>query len=105
MLYGISPVAAYSVATVFLLIGSFLIFSIPKPKQHTLAEHRSLTSMLAGFRYIWREKIVLGAISLDLFAVLLGGTVALLPIYARDILISAPGAWDCYAPLRASALF
>jgi len=90
LLYGISPVAAYSVATVFLLIGSVLIFSIPKPKQHTLAEQRSLTSMLAGFRYIWKEKIVLGAISLDLFAVLLGGTVALLPIYARDILDLGP---------------
>ncbi len=90
LLYGISPVAAYSVATVLLLIGSVLIFSIPKPKQHTLAEQRSLTSMLAGFRYIWKEKIVLGAISLDLFAVLLGGTVALLPIYARDILDLGP---------------
>ena len=90
LLYGISPVAAYSIATLFLLIGSFLIFSIPKPTQHTLTEQRSLTSMLAGFRYIWKEKIVLGAISLDLFAVLLGGTVALLPIYARDILDLGP---------------
>ncbi|KAB2736817.1 MFS transporter [Brucella anthropi] len=90
LLYGVSPVAAYSVATLFLLIGSVLIFSIPKLKQHTLAEQRSLTSMLAGFRYIWKEKIVLGAISLDLFAVLLGGTVALLPIYARDILDLGP---------------
>ncbi|NKB78360.1 MFS transporter [Ochrobactrum daejeonense] len=67
-----------------------LIFSIPKPKQHTIAEQRSLSNMLAGFRYIWKEKIVLGAISLDLFAVLLGGTVALLPIYARDILDLGP---------------
>lgn len=90
LLYGISPVAAYSIATLFLLIGSFLIFSIPKPTQHTFTEQRSLTSMLAGFRYIWKEKIVLGAISLDLFAVLLGGTVALLPIYARDILDLGP---------------
>jgi MFS family permease len=49
-----------------------------------------MSSMLAGFRYIWKEKIVLGAISLDLFAVLLGGTVALLPIYARDILDLGP---------------
>ncbi|MFD1199045.1 MFS transporter [Brucella gallinifaecis] len=90
LLYGISHLAAYGVATVFLIAGSFLIFSIPKPKQHTTLEERSLTSMLAGFRYIWKEKIVLGAISLDLFAVLLGGTVALLPIYARDILELGP---------------
>ena len=42
--------------------------------------------VLEGIRYIWREKLILGAISLDLFAVLLGGAVALLPIYAKDIL-------------------
>lgn len=48
--------------------------------------------LLGGFRYIWREKIVLGAISLDLFAVLLGGAVALLPVFARDILELGPWA-------------
>ena len=77
-------------ATIFLIAAAVLTFSIPKPKQHTLTEERSMSSMLAGFRYIWKEKIVLGAISLDLFAVLLGGTVALLPIYARDILDLGP---------------
>jgi MFS family permease len=41
-------------------------------------------------RYIWREKLILGAISLDLFAVLLGGAVALLPVYAREILHTGP---------------
>jgi MFS family permease len=46
----------------------------------------SMAAVLEGFRYIWREKVVLGAISLDMFAVLLGGAVALLPIYAREIL-------------------
>ncbi len=46
--------------------------------------------MLAGFRYIFSNKVVLGAISLDLFAVLMGGAVALLPIYARDILHAGP---------------
>jgi MFS family permease len=47
-------------------------------------------TIVAGFRYIWHEKIVLGAISLDLFAVLLGGATALLPVYARDILEVGP---------------
>jgi MFS family permease len=45
---------------------------------------------LAGLRYIWREKLILGSISLDLFAVLLGGAVALLPVYAREILKIGP---------------
>ena len=44
------------------------------------------THFLDGLRYLWRAKITLGAVTLDLFAVLLGGAVALLPIYARDIL-------------------
>ena len=46
--------------------------------------------VFAGFRYIWGQKVVLGAISLDLFAVLLSGAVALLPVYARDILELGP---------------
>ena len=44
------------------------------------------SKFLAGLRYIWHNKLVLGAMSLDLFAVLLGGAVALLPVYAREIL-------------------
>ncbi len=105
LLYGVSHIAAYGVATVFLVAGSILIFSIPKPKQHTTTEERSLSTMLAGFRYIWKEKIVLGAISLDLFAVLLGGTVALLPIYARDILDLGPWGSVFCARLPASVPF
>jgi MFS family permease len=50
----------------------------------------SLETLLAGFRYVWQEKIILGSISLDLFAVLLGGAVALLPVYAQDILHIGP---------------
>ena len=50
----------------------------------------SWKTILAGLHYIWREKLVLGSISLDLFAVLLGGAVALLPVYAREILHTGP---------------
>ena len=50
----------------------------------------SVQTLLGGFKYIWNQKIVLGAISLDLFAVLLGGAVALMPIYAKDILELGP---------------
>jgi len=52
----------------------------------------SIGAVLGGLRYIWRDKLILGAISLDLFAVLLGGAVALLPVYAKEILsIGATG--------------
>ena len=50
----------------------------------------SLNTMLAGLKYVWETKLLLGSISLDLFAVLLGGAVALLPIYATDILHAGP---------------
>jgi MFS family permease len=53
-------------------------------------EAANLTTVLAGFRYVWRKKLLLGLISLDMFAVLLGGAVALLPVYAREILRTGP---------------
>ncbi|MDI6028841.1 MFS transporter [Corticibacterium sp. UT-5YL-CI-8] len=90
LLYGLSASAAYGVAAVLMVTASILIFSIPKPKQHSETDRPTLETLFAGFRYIWREKIVLGAISLDLFAVLLSGAVALLPVYARDILHLGP---------------
>src|SRR5690606_32168802 len=90
LLYGVSSEAAYCVATLMMIVAGSLIFSIPKPLQHIESEPRSLETLFAGFRYIRSEKIVLGAISLDLFAVLLSGAVALLPVYARDILELGP---------------
>jgi MFS family permease len=94
LLYGVSPVVAFATAAIMMAAGGLLALSIPKPMQRSQAEKPSLDVLFAGFRYIRAEKIVLGAISLDLFAVLLGGAVALLPVYARDILDlvrSAPG--------------
>jgi MFS family permease len=53
-------------------------------------EPSSLRTVLAGFRFIGEKKLILGSISLDMFAVLLGGAVALLPVYAKDILHTGP---------------
>ena len=50
----------------------------------------SVETLLAGFRYMWHKRLLLGVTTLDLFAVLLGGAVALLPIFAEDILHSGP---------------
>jgi predicted MFS family arabinose efflux permease len=50
----------------------------------------TIETLLAGFRFIWRNPVVLGAISLDLFAMLLGGVTALLPVYAKDVLETGP---------------
>jgi hypothetical protein len=53
-------------------------------------EEFTARTVLAGLHYIWTHKLILGAISLDLFAVLLGGAAALLPVYAREILRTGP---------------
>jgi MFS family permease len=90
LLYGISPLAAYGSATGLLVLAALLATQIPKPEQKSETEKPSWSTVLAGFKYIWSEKIVFGAISLDLFAVLLGGATALLPVYARDILDVGP---------------
>ncbi|ODT08858.1 MAG: MFS transporter [Mesorhizobium sp. SCN 65-20] len=90
LLYGLSAELAYGVATALMLASAILVFSIPKPEQRSETEKPSVETLFAGFRYIWSEKVVLGAISLDLFAVLLSGAVALLPVYARDILELGP---------------
>ena len=92
LLYGISAEAAYGTAAVFFILAAVSCFSIPKPNQRSSTEKRSIEMLLGGFRYIWREKVVLGAISPDLFAVLLGGAVALLPVFARDVLDLGPWA-------------
>jgi sugar phosphate permease len=63
---------------------------IPKPAQRTSSEPRSWAYLLAGFDFISKEKVVLGAISLDLFAVLLGGATALMPVFASEILVLGP---------------
>lgn len=86
LLYGLSPMAAYGTATTLFAVGAMLILTLPKPVQKIDKAPTTLSSLLGGFSYIWKEKIVLGAITLDLFAVLLGGAVALMPVYARDIL-------------------
>ncbi len=119
ILYGIAgnPLPVYGCAataylTALLLLSAVRVEGAPRPLPSA-----SLGMVLDGLRYIWRNKLILGAISLDLFAVLLGGAVALLPVYAKEILNigatglgvlrSAPGAgavlmaiFVAYRPLR-----
>ncbi|EJZ21035.1 MFS transporter [Rhizobium sp. Pop5] len=90
LLYGISAATAYTVAVIFSVLGAALLYMIPKPEQKTTGETKSWAMILGGFSFIRAERVVLGAISLDLFAVLLGGATALMPIFARDILTLGP---------------
>ena len=90
LLYGVAPTLAFGAGGLLLLVAMVCVLLIPKPMQRTSHQATSLSTMLAGFRYIFSNKVVLGAISLDMFAVLMGGAVALLPIYAKDILHAGP---------------
>ena len=74
------------VATLILAVGLMLGLLRPRPVAPS-EEELSLDSLLAGARFIWNTKIILASITLDMFAVLLGGATALLPVFARDILL------------------
>jgi MFS family permease len=87
LLYGFGAPVAYGVALAGQLFATLLVIIIGKVHQAAVTESEvGLSTILAGFKFIWSEPIVLGAISLDMFAVFLGGAIALLPIYASDIL-------------------
>ncbi|MCB2224980.1 MAG: MFS transporter [Actinobacteria bacterium] len=76
----------YGTVTVILTVAVVLTLFVHPARQETSHGKVTLDRVLAGFRFIWSREIVLGAITLDLFAVLLGGATALLPIFATDIL-------------------
>jgi MFS family permease len=84
------PFAVYLIATTIAIVAVGLLLKLRVDTKRRENVETSSSSIFEGFRYIWREKLILGAISLDLFAVLLGGAVALLPVYAREILQTGP---------------
>jgi MFS family permease len=89
------PEGVYAIAVTVSILSTILTLRIhPRTAspEKDLAEKEpvSLRTVLAGFRFIWEKKLILGSISLDMFAVLLGGAVALLPVYARTILHTGP---------------
>jgi MFS family permease len=86
-IYGVaaSPVPVYCCSAAG-YVAATLMVSLIRLQSRARPSGPSATLVLEGLRYIWKNKLVLGSISLDLFAVLLGGAVALLPVYARDIL-------------------
>ena len=68
--------------------------TVPKPSQRRPASAVTLNTILAGFRFITSEKVVLGAISLDLFVVLLGGAVALMPVFTCSSRYQTSELWN-----------
>jgi MFS family permease len=92
LLYGwtASPIVVYSSAAISYLTALLLISLIQVRAAQRVRAVEALGVVLNGLKFIWQNKMILGAISLDLFAVLLGGAVALLPVYAREILSVGP---------------
>jgi MFS family permease len=89
-LYAAGPTVAYFVAAVLFLSAGFLSSFIRVDRVPTASNSRDFRSVFSGITFIRSRPAVLGAISLDLFAVLFGGATALLPIFARDILHTGP---------------
>ena len=89
LLYTTGATTVYATCVAFSLLSAALTLTVRY--RHVPAQGAAtLASVLAGVSYVWKSKVLLGAMSLDLFAVLLGGATALLPIYARDILHTGP---------------
>jgi len=84
------PSAVYVIAMVTAIGATVTTFRIKPEVKARPREPLNLKTLFAGLRFIRSNKLILGAISLDLFAVMLGGAVALLPVYAREILHTGP---------------
>ena len=85
--YVIDPALPYTIASALFLVSAISLSLIGKVEQPAVRkDQRPIGQVVDGLRYVWRNKMVLGAITLDLFAVFLAGATALFPVYARDIL-------------------
>jgi MFS family permease len=99
VLFGVLHGGVYLVSAVCALVSAGFALALQTSGAPTAMRRPGWSDVLAGVRYVWGNPVVLGAVSLDLFAVLLGGAVALLPVFASDILHA--GVWGLGA-LRAS---
>jgi len=89
-LYALGATTVYATVAVLYLAGAVLIALVKDAQPARPREEITTASLFSGVAFILRQRLLLGLMSLDLFAVLLGGATALLPIYARDILDTGP---------------
>lgn len=86
LIYLVGPVEVYATVAVVMLLSVIAMQFVARRPPSSAGERAGWTSLIAGLQFIRSQPVLLGAISLDLFAVLFGGAVALLPVYAKDIL-------------------
>ncbi|MEZ5895920.1 MAG: MFS transporter [Parvularculaceae bacterium] len=101
-LYALGGQVVYAVSTVMIICAIIAIYTAQTPKQDRVDDAKGLSMVIEGLRYVRDNKIVLGAISLDLIVVFFGGATALLPVFARDILHIGAGGLGA---LRAAPAF
>ncbi|GAA4331375.1 MFS transporter [Pigmentiphaga soli] len=90
LLYGLGAMVTYGLACCLFALGALFVSMIRIQQAPPRREPVTLKSMFSGIGFIRSKRVILGTLSLDLFAVLLGGATALLPIFARDILHTGP---------------
>jgi hypothetical protein len=91
LVFAWNPAAPYFVSSVLLIASGVLVASIrPVRAMHKGPPVHPLRQMIEGFQFVRHQRFLLGCVTLDLFAVLLGGATAMLPVYARDILAVGP---------------
>ena len=100
-LYAKSTTAVYVACAALLFVSCALTLTVRYSHQPSM-HAATWSTVMAGLVYVWQRKVLLGATSLDLFAVLLGGATALLPIYARDILNTGPEGLGLLRPAPAA---
>lgn len=92
LLYAVSPVLVYGLCCTLYMSAALLVGFVQITRAPVVHEPLSFTVLFAGFAYVRNNPIVLGAIALDLFAVVLGSATALLPVFARDVFDAGPWA-------------
>jgi MFS family permease len=102
LLYAFGPAVPYAAASGLALAGTGFVAVIRQERKARAKEPATFASLFSGIHYIRAKPVILGSISLDLFAVLLGGATALLPVFARDILHT--GVWGLGALRSAPAI-
>ncbi len=91
LIAGLGNTGSLAIICMLVIIGFFFMYRLkPKPALNEPGEKKTMESVKEGLKFVFHTKEVLGALSLDLFAVLFGGAVAMIPVFAKDILLAGP---------------
>jgi Transmembrane secretion effector len=90
LLFALRPEAVYAATAAMLVVSALVLLPVTRPDAPPMGEPATVRTLFAGVGFIRGTPVILGAITLDLFAVLFGGAVALLPLYAKSILHTGP---------------